>query len=179
MAMWLNLGANFGTLEVMSCIKRSNFEPICNKSENTYLKEMQIRLWEISQIWCWEIQKHPKQDFAVRESRRYWHESWFWFLHKEVGRVYAHPWLQVVQVDDHHIYHRMRFSAERLVFSPRRTCPQSSPTSPSLVWTSTSITPRRQLTASSSILSRVQRRLTTMWRRWGTASLTSIWTTTC
>ena len=88
----------------------------------------------------------------------------------EVGCVHAHPWLQVVQVDDHHYYHRLRFCAERLVFSPRRTCPQSSPTSPSLVWTSTSITPRRQLTASSSILSRVQRRLTTMWRRWGTAT---------
>ena len=42
-AMWLNLVANFGTLEVMSCIKRPNFEPICNKSENTYLKEIQIR----------------------------------------------------------------------------------------------------------------------------------------
>ena len=42
-AMWLNLVAYFGTLEVMSCIKRPNFEPICNKSENTYLKEIQIR----------------------------------------------------------------------------------------------------------------------------------------
>ena len=42
-AMWLNLVANFGTLEVMSCIKRPNFEPICSKSENTYLKEIQIR----------------------------------------------------------------------------------------------------------------------------------------
>ena len=42
-AMWLNLVANFGTSEVMSCIKRPNFEPICNKSENAYLKEIQIR----------------------------------------------------------------------------------------------------------------------------------------
>ena len=39
-AMWLNLVANFGTLEVMSCIKRPNFEPICNKSENTYFNEI-------------------------------------------------------------------------------------------------------------------------------------------
>ena len=40
-AMWLNLMANFGTLEVMSCIKRPNFEPISNKSENAYLNEIQ------------------------------------------------------------------------------------------------------------------------------------------
>jgi hypothetical protein len=38
------------TLEVMSCIKRPNFEPICNKSENAYLNEIQITFQEISQI---------------------------------------------------------------------------------------------------------------------------------
>ena len=42
-AMWLNLVANFGTLEVMSCTKWPNLEPICNKSENAYLNEIQIR----------------------------------------------------------------------------------------------------------------------------------------
>ena len=42
-AMWLNLVANFGTLEVMSCTKWPNFKPIYNKSENAYLNEIQIR----------------------------------------------------------------------------------------------------------------------------------------
>ena len=36
---------------------------------------------------------------------------------------------------------RLRFRAGRLVFSPRRTCPPASPTSPSCLWTSTSPTP--------------------------------------
>ena len=35
---------------------------------------------------------------------------------------------------------RPRFRAGRLVFSPRRTCPRASPTSPSCLWTSTSPT---------------------------------------
>ena len=30
------------TLEVMSCIKRPNFEPIYNKSENAYFNEINI-----------------------------------------------------------------------------------------------------------------------------------------
>ena len=59
---------------------------------------------------------------------------------EEAGPVHAHPRLQV-QVHDHHnspkitpfimYYTSQRFRAGRLVFSPRRTCSPSSPTSPS------------------------------------------------
>ena len=174
---WLNLVDNLWTLEVMSPDDQILIRFATNQK---------IHIWKKYKL---DFKKYRKSDVEkyknisnkiLQSDRADLIESWLWFLLKEVGRVHAHPWLQVVQVDDHHYYHRLRFSAERLVFSPRRTCPQTSPTSPSLVWTSTSITPRRQLAASSSILSRVQRRLTTMWRRWGTASFTSIWTsTTC
>ena len=50
-------------------------------------------------------------------------------------------------------------SERKLVFSPRRTFPQVSPTSPSWFWTSTSSTPTRQLACSSSMTRKMQRKL--------------------
>ena len=34
-----------------------NFDPICNKSEDAYLNEIQIRFQEISQIWWHQVTK--------------------------------------------------------------------------------------------------------------------------
>ena len=78
------------------------------------------------------------------------------------------------------IHHQAGIQSGSLVFSPRRTCPEPSPSSPSWFWTSTSTTPTRQLTSSSSMIRRMQRRLTTMWWRWRAASSTSMRTSrTC
>ena len=78
--MWqwkrLNLVANFGS-NASDATWWLNFEPICNKSKNKYLNEIQTSFEEISQLWSWEIQNHLKQDLAVKESRPCWHVSWF------------------------------------------------------------------------------------------------------
>ena len=158
---------------------------------NQFARNQKMHIWkkyktEILQIWSWQIQKYLNWDLAVRESRPCRHVSWFWFLPEEVGRVHAHPWLQVQVHDQHYstkmipFITRLRFRAGRLVFSPRRTCPQVSPTSPSWFWTSTSSTLTRQLASSSSMTRRMQRRLPTVWWSWRAASSTSMWTsTTC
>ena len=155
---------------------------------NQFARNQKMHIWkkyktEILLIWRWQIQEYLNRDLAVRESR---HVSWFWFLPEEVGRVHAHPWIQVQVHDQHYstkmipFITRLRFRAGRLVFSPRRTCPQVSPTSPSWFWTSTSSTLTRQLASSSSMTRRMQRRLPTVWWSWRAASSTSMWTsTTC
>lgn len=145
---------------------------------NQFARNQKMHIWkkyktEILLIWRWQIQEYLNRDLAVRESR---HVSWFWFLPEEVGRVHAHLWIQV-QVHDQHYYTKMipfitrlRFRAGRLVFSPRRTCPQVSPTSLSWFWTSTSSTLTRQLASSSSMTRRMQRRLPTVWWSWRAAT---------
>ena len=57
------------------------------------------------------------------------------------------------------IHHQVGIQSGSHVFSPRRTCPEASPSSPSLFWTSTSTTPTRQLTSSFSMIRRMQRKL--------------------
>ena len=76
---------------------------------NQFARNQKMHIWkkyktEILQILSWQIQEYLNWDSAVRERRPCRHVSWFWFLPEEVGRVHAHPWLQV-QVHDHHHHH--------------------------------------------------------------------------
>ena len=84
-----------------------NFEPVYNKWENTYSKEIQIWLQEILQIRSWEIWEHLSQDLTVRQSRPgQLCPDFDFFLKRLDVFVQAHPWLQV-QVHDHHHHHHL------------------------------------------------------------------------
>ena len=57
------------------------------------------------------------------------------------------------------IYRQVEIQSGSIVFSPRRTCPEPLPSSPSWFRMSTSPTPTRQLTSSFSMIRRMQRKL--------------------
>ena len=138
---WHNLVANFGT-------RQCKWRHLMTKF-GTNLEQIRMHVFKrntnlisrnIANLYLRNVRASHSR-FSSQAEQTLSTVSSFWFLPGEAGRVHAHPWLQV-QVRDQHWSAKMipfitrpRFRVGRLVFSPRRTCPQASPTSPSWLCT--------------------------------------------
>ena len=174
-AMWQcklhNLVANFGT-NTRDVTWWPNFEPICKKSENAYLKEIQN--WNIANLKMTNTRISQSRFSGQREQTcvLILISSWRgWTCSCTPLNPSSGTWSTLLYQNDS-IHHQAEIQSGEacVLISPRRTCPQASPTSPSWFWTSTSSTLTRQLASSSSMTRRMQRRLPTVWWSWRAAT---------